>query len=129
MKSYRTVLIIGIIEVLIGSVTLFANLFLVLLAENEKSFNVLMFVVIAACMSTLIGIGILKFKRLAYQLLLYFSSVIILTKFLIFFDIMQLNNALEVVVPGSFKNLISVFYHGFIVAYLLKPDVKQIFHH
>src|SRR5262245_29747782 len=84
MQTYRAVLIIGIIEVLIGTITLFGNLIFIILDLNNKSGNVLAFILITGCMSGMIGVGILKFNKIAYNLLIYFSSVIILTKFLMF---------------------------------------------
>jgi len=143
MKSYRTILIIGIIEILIGSVTLFSNFFLILFNMNNKSPNILLFVVVAACVSTLLGIGMLKFNKAAYELLLYFSSVIILSKALIFLGIFHLNGELEVSIhqiakiPVSetwrqsmnlLKSLISLSYHGFVIYFLRKPDIKALFH-
>lgn len=128
MKNYRVVLFIGIIEVLIGAVTLIGTTVSIALSINTKTFNVLAFVIITGVISTLLGIGMLKFKKIAFQLLIYFSSVVILTKILIFANLIQLNGALTTIVPNFIKNSISVLYHGFIVYYLLKPGVKQIFH-
>ena len=128
MKYYRPVLLIGAIEILIGSVTIVFNLITLGLSQNNKSFSVLCFVLAAGGMSTLIGIGILKLKTLAYQSLLYFSSVIILSKLLIYLDVIQLNGALETTVPGPVKNILSIIYHGSVIAYLCKPDIKRMFH-
>ena len=128
MRHYRLVLTIGVIEILIGSVTILFNLITLGLSQNDKSASVLSFVLAAGILSTLIGIGILKFKRTAYQSLLYFSSVIILRKLLIYLDVIQLNGALETTVPGPVKNMASVAYHAAVIAYLNKPGVKQIFH-
>jgi uncharacterized membrane-anchored protein len=128
MKHYRLVLTIGILEILIGSITLLSNFATLALSQNNKSPNVLCFVVITGILSVLLGIGILKFRKKAYQLLLYFSSVIILSKILILTDIIDLNGALEVTVPGPLKNTVSIVYHGFVIAYLNKPGIRQIFH-
>ncbi len=89
----------------------------------------MIFVILAALLSTLLGIGVLKFHKLAYQLLLYFSSVIILSKILIFMDIIQFNGALETFFPSTLKNGISVLYHGFIIYYFQKKEIKEIFYH
>jgi len=128
MKHYRTVLMIGIIEICIGGSALLGNLVTTIFFENNKSFGVLCFVIAAGIMSTLLGVGLLKFRKEAYLLLLYFSSVIILSKVLIFLDVIQLNGALETAIPGPIKNITSIIYHGFIIAYLNKPGIKQIFH-
>jgi hypothetical protein len=143
MEAYRGVLIIGIIEVLIGTVTLLGNLLFTIVNLNFKAPNILLFVIISASMSTLIGIGILKQNRAAYYLLLYFSSVILLTKFLMFAGIISISGELEVSIhaalnsPASdalrwtmntLKTLISTGYHGFLIYYLLRPSVKSVFY-
>lgn len=128
MKNYRFVLFLGCIEILIGLVTLFFNFFSLIFGSNTKSPNVLFFVTIAAVASFSIGIGILKFYKIAYQSLLYFSSVIILTKILILLGVIHLDGALETTVPNPVKTFVSIFYHGFVIYYLLKPDIKNIFH-
>jgi hypothetical protein len=128
MKHYRTVLAIGILEICIGSGTLLSNFVTLVLSVNNKSFSVLCFVLIAGLISTLLGIGLLKFRKGAYQLLLYFSSVIILSKVLMFLGVIQLNGALETTIPGPVKNIVSIIYHGFVIVYLSKPGTKQIFH-
>ncbi|MBN1869717.1 MAG: hypothetical protein JW847_03970 [Candidatus Omnitrophica bacterium] len=128
MKHYRVVLAIGIIEICIGGSTLLGNLITSVLSQNSKSFGVLCFVIIAGLMSAFLGLGLLKFRREAFRLLLYFSSVIILSKVLIFMDVIRLNGALETVIPGSIKDIASVIYHGFVIAYLNKPGIRQIFH-
>lgn len=128
LKNYRFVLFLGCIEILIGLVTLFFNFFALIFGTNTKSPSVLFFVTIAAVSSFSIGVGILKFYKIAYQSLLYFSSVIILTKILILLGVIHLDGALETTVPSPVKTFVSIFYHGFVIYYLLKPDIKNIFH-
>ncbi|MDP2652550.1 MAG: hypothetical protein Q8Q08_00800 [Candidatus Omnitrophota bacterium] len=128
MKQFRVVLIIGIIEILIGSISLFIVFSSLILGTSAKPPGILLFIVAAACISTLIGIGILKFKKAAYNVLLYFSSVIFLSKILIFMDIIQLNDAVGTSIPGHVKDAISMAYHGFVIYYLKKDDIRKIFH-
>jgi hypothetical protein len=128
MQHYRIIIIIGAIEILIGSITILFNLITLALSLNNKSPNVLTFVLVTGIMSILLGFGILNFKKPAYQLLLYFSSVIILSKFLVFMEIIHLNGALETTIPGPLKNISSIAYHGLVIFYLNKSGVKQIFH-
>ncbi len=128
MKSFRVVLFIGIIEILIGGGTLLGTVWAVLLGSSTKPNNVLFFVITAALTSFSIGVGILRFKKLAYRALLYFASVVLLSKLLIFLGIIHLNGALETVVPSPVKNGMSVFYHGFVIYSLLQNDIKKIFH-
>ena len=128
IKNYRFVLFLGCIEILIGLITLFFNFFSLIFGTNTKSPNVLFFVTIAAVSSFSIGVGILKFYKIAWQSLLYFSSVIILTKILILLGVIHLDGELETTVPSPVKTFVSIFYHGFVIYYLLKPDIRNIFH-
>ena len=127
MQHTRTTLAIGITEVLIGGLTWIVTISSLLFSFNHKPGNVLLFVLITATMSTLIGIGILTFNRLAINMLIYFSSVIVLTKFLMITDIIYLNHAFETFIPPIIKNLVSLAYHAFLIYYFTKADVRQIF--
>lgn len=118
---------IGIAEILIGGVTLLTNFVSLALSLNPKSTNVFIFVTVTGTLSTLIGIGILMRDKLAYQGLLYFASVIILSKVLIFAGIIHLNGALESTLPGDLKNSVSIAYHGSLLYLLSRPAVKKIF--
>ena len=75
-----------------------------------------------------IGIGILRFNKVAYQTLLYFASVIVLSKILILMGLIRLNGELEVTVPSHVKSFVSIAYHGFLIIYLRKMDVQRNFH-
>ncbi len=129
MKNRQIISIIGAIEILIGGITLLVTLATSLLGVSHKSINVLVFVLLTSILSTLIGIGLLKSNRLAYQALLYFSSVIILSKILIFFGIMELNGAMETQIPSSFKNIISIIYHSAVIYFLTHHSIREVFHH
>src|SRR6185503_4833475 len=109
---------------------------------NKKSPNVLAFVLVTACLSMLIGVGILKFNKTAYNLLIYFSSVIILTKLLMFAGIIQLNGQLEVTIDrlvgspvteffrqlmNGLKNIISIGYHATVIYVLRQSQFRTIF--
>ena len=128
MTHFRTILIIGIIEIGIGGITLISTWLSLILETNTKSPNVLLFVIVAAAVSTSIGIGILKFKKFAYDLLLYFSSVVIFSKLLIFLDIIQLNGTIQTTVPSYINDAISVSYHAYVIYFLKKEEIKKVFH-
>ena len=129
MKLFRGILVIGIIEILIGGLTLVGTFGAIILGISTKTPNVLFFVITAATVSTLIGVGILQLKAEAYHLLLYFSSVILLSKILFLFDIIHLNGTLATAVPVPAQNIISFLYHGYVIYYLRKEDVRPIFVH
>ena len=121
--------LIGWTEIALGATTLAATAVSLFLRTNAKSPNVLIFVICAASVSILLGMGILKLNRTAYLLLLYFASVILLSKTLIFLDIIQLNGALETAIPQGIKNWISLIYHTVVCIYLLLPKTQEIFYH
>ena len=127
MKQYRAVLVIGIIEILIGATTLLGVLTSLLIRANPKPLNVLLFVIVAASISTSIGFGVLKFNKTAYRLLYYFSTVVILSKILIFLGVIHLSGALEHFFPAMLKNILSVFYHGYVILFLNRKDIRKIF--
>ena len=123
----KTLLSIAFIEILIGAVTILTTAYTLVTATNSKAPNVLIFVLLTAAISSSLGAGLLKANKTAYELLIYFSSIIIVSKVLIFADIIQLNGALENSIPAHFKNSVSIFYHGFIVFYLRRQEIKKIF--
>ena len=128
LRAYQLVWLIGTIEIFIGGITLLATGLSLLFSTSSKPPNVLFFVMATASISTYLGIGILNLKKRAYELLIYFASVILLSKALIFMNIIYLNNALETSIPSPIKNGISIFYHASLIFYLTKSDVKKIFH-
>ena len=142
MAKNKILRAIGIIEITIGSCALFGNFVLLALSLNDKTFNVLIFVIMTGCISTLIGIGILKLNKTAYELLLYFSTIIVMSKILIFFHIIELNGQLEISVHKilniplaeqfkdlmiSLKMLISIGYHSWLIYILRQDKIKEEF--
>jgi len=45
-----------------------------------------------------------------------------------FMGVIHLSGALETIVPMPIKDFISIMYHGFVIYYLKKPGIKEIFH-
>ena len=128
MKSDKIISAIGIIEILIGAITLLAVLFSILTQTNPKPFNVMMFVIITAYVSLFLGVGVLEHYKTAYQLLIYFSSVIILSKVLIATNIISLTGALETSIAQSLKDKISILYHFYVIFFLRRKDIKAHFY-
>ena len=119
--------LIALTEILIGGITLLTLLSSLFSSVNTKTPNVLAFVFLTACTSATLGAGLLQSDKRAYELLIYFSSIIILSKVLIFADIIQLNGALETSISPTLKNIVSIFYHAFVIVYLKKKDIKTLF--
>jgi hypothetical protein len=117
----------GIIEILIGAVTLIALLISLILGRSTKPFEVLIFVLTTSIISLSLGIGILKHRLTSYHLLLFLAAVIVLSKILIFANIINLNGALETTIPSPMKNTISILYHSLLIMYFNRPKIKEYF--
>ncbi|HOW35485.1 MAG TPA: hypothetical protein PL155_03630 [Candidatus Omnitrophota bacterium] len=124
----KIILLIAVIEIFIGVITLSAIAVSLVLSTNTKTPNVLLFVLITASLSTFLGVGVLRFSKIAYKLLIYFSSVVILSKILLWADIISLNGFLVTSFPAHIKDSISVIYHSFVIAYLNRKNIEQLFH-
>jgi hypothetical protein len=127
LKHNWDIILFGIIEILIGGVTLTAVLLSLFEGKSTKPLNVLLFVLFTALTSLGIGIGILRHNLNCYRLLLYFSSIIVLSKILIFAKIISINGALETTIPSPVKHIISIIYHSIIILYFTRNRVKEKF--
>jgi len=127
MKYKRGIILFGTIEILIGVITLTTVILSFLQEESTKPPAVLIFVLTTAIISTGLGLGILRYNRAGYYLLLYFASIIILNKILIFAGIISLAGALETVIPSYLKNIISVLYHGLLILYFTRKSIREQF--
>lgn len=123
----RGVWFFAAIEVLIGLVSLSAVTFSLIQGNCIKPPEVIAFVLGTALISCGLGIGILTYNIHCYHLLLYFSSVIILSKILIFAKIITLSGALETTLPFNFKNAASVIYHTALIFYFTRSRIKKQF--
>lgn len=117
----------SLIEITIGLITFLTVSFSLILNFNTKPLNILIFVYTTSVLSFGLGIGLLKYNGQAYELLLFLAGVIILSKVLIFSDIIQLNGALETTIPSDFKNIISIIYHSLLFLYLRSKKIKSLF--
>ncbi len=127
MSRERLIYLIGLIEILIGIMTLGAVGISVVTGMNTKSPNVFIFVVFTATLSLLLGTGLLRFNRIAYLTLIYFASVIVLSKILILAQIITMNGALETTMSPMIKEGISIFYHSSLILYLSQKDLSKLF--
>jgi len=114
-------------EVLIGAVTLFAIFLSLVQGKSAKPPEVLIFVLTTSILSMALGFGILRHNLTCYHLLLYFSSIVILSKILIFGGIITLSGTLETRVPSPLKNIISILYHSLLIFYFTRQSVKGLF--
>lgn len=128
MKRRPGILLFALIEILIGAITLSAILLGLARGESAKPPGVLIFVLISCGLSILLGVGIIKYNLRSYYLLLYFSSMIILSKVLIFSGIITLSGAMESSIPSHLKNAVSILYHGALILYFTRKPVRMAFH-
>lgn len=122
----KGILVVSIIEILIGFITLSALTFSLVSGINTKPLNILIFVYTTSFLSCALGIGLLQLNLQAYELLLFFVGVVILTKILIVFGILQLNGALETGINANVKNALSILYHLVLWCYLRQKSVKAL---
>ena len=127
MKPKLGIIIFALTEILIGSVTLIAVILSLIQGESTKPLEVTIFVLTTAITSTILGFGILRNNLTCYHLLLYFASIIILSKILIFTKIIALSGAQETIVPASLKNVISILYHSLLIFYFTRKSVREFF--
>jgi len=121
------IVVFGLTEVIIGSVTLLAVSLSFLLGKSAKPPEVLIFVLTTSAISLALGIGVLRHNLVSYNFLLFFSTVIILSKVLIFYRIIYLAGALETTIPSPTKNAVSIIYHTLLLLYFIQPAVKKQF--
>lgn len=127
MKENLGIKLFAFIEIIIGSVTLAALIFSLIQGHSTKPWEVFIFVLTTSLVSVGLGLGILKYNPHCYYLLLYFSSIIVLSKLLIFAKIVTLSGALETTVPAPIKNTVSIFYHSLVIFYFTRKPVRERF--
>lgn len=118
---------VAYIELFIGVVTLSGLAASLFLSLPVKPLNVFLFVLISAVISTAIGVGILTHRRWARTLLVFFSGYIIITKVLIFANLLHFSGEIITFVSSDIKNTISLCYHGFVLIFFTRLDVKTYF--
>jgi hypothetical protein len=116
---------IASIEIFIGLFTLSGLALYLNLGLSVKPPNVLTFVTVTAVVSTLLGLGLLRRKKAAADILIFFSGYIILTKVMVATGLMQFNGAILAQVPTDLKNLVSSLYHVVLIIFLTKPSVQK----
>jgi len=123
------IIIFGLTEIGIGTVTLGAIITSLLLGKSTKPLEVFIFIFATSVISLSLGIGILKLNLNCYNWLILFAAVVILSKILIFGKIITLNGALETSIPPIIKNIVSIIYHSGLIWCLRRPSVARQFSH
>lgn len=129
ISSKVFVFLIGIIEMLIGIVTLFGVAVVQITGVysiGPKPLNVYIFVVVTATASFVLGVGVIAKRGWAGRALIFFSGYIILTKLLRYFGILAFSGDIVTSIPAWGKDAISLVYHSFVIAvFLMAPRKNQ----
>ena len=126
-KAEYGVIGVGLIEICIGMVTLAALIESCLFGQSAKPPEVFLFVLATSLLSLGLGAGILRYSLGCYRLLLYFATLVVFSKLLIFAGIISLNGALETSIPSGVKNTVSVVYHSMLILYFNSAAVRKLF--
>lgn len=127
MKPRTIINLIASIEVAIAMATVFGLTYSLLLSRSTKPANVFVFVLASAAISFFLGVSLFFLKNWARQLLVFFSGYVILTKILVFMNILRLEGEMITSISNPAKNTISILYHLFAIIALLRPSVKKLF--
>lgn len=127
MKPKHGIFLIGLIEIVIGSLTLGSLIKPLLSGLLPKPFNVFVFVLTSSLISVCLGVGLLLRWHYARKLLMFFAGFVILSKILVFGGIIALCCALETTIAPDVKNAISIVYHFFVILYLHQTALKKEF--
>jgi hypothetical protein len=122
------IILFGIIEIIIGSVTFVALMASLVLGKSTKPLEIFLFVLTTSLISSGLGIGIIRHNLHSFHMLLFFSAAIILSKFLAFANIIYFNGALETSISPCFKSICSIIYHGLLLVFLTRPSVRKQFY-
>lgn len=118
---------IAYLELIIGSLTLVSLIILSLLSASRKPLNVFIFVFISSTISVIIGLGLFAHRNWARKTLFFFSTYILLTKVLIFLNLLHFEGEIITCLPGSLKDIVSFLYHSWILLFFNRESVKKIF--
>ncbi|MEK7849666.1 MAG: hypothetical protein AAB213_02435 [Candidatus Omnitrophota bacterium] len=117
----------GLTEIAIGTATFIAVTQSLNAGISTKPLNCLVFVVLNSLISASLGAGVLMRREYSRKFFIFFAGWIILSKILIFTNIITLNGAIETTVPLSLKNAVSCIYHLMAIFYFHHPVIKAEF--
>lgn len=123
----KTIPFFGFTEIAIGVTALTATVYSAATKTSQKPANILIFVIMSGIISTGLGTGLLLRWHYARKLLIFFAGWVILSKILIFSDIISLCCDLETTFSPALKNMVSILYHALLIFCLHQPSVKKEF--
>ena len=128
MKGKGIIQLIASVEMLIGAVTFTSLIVSLILTMSQKPLNIFVFVCASSLISLSIGVGLFSYKEMARKWLIFFSLYIILTKIMIFLEVLHFSGEIIFFLPESLKNFVSIVYHSLIVVVFTRRTVKNCFY-
>ena len=122
-----TIRVIAFIELSLGLVTLCGMASYHVFALERKPLNVLIFVLASSILSTIIGCGILMRREWSRVLLIFFSGYVVITKIMIFSNLLELKGQIVTAIPVGLKDLTSYAYHLFLILLLTRKRFRDEF--
>ena len=127
MKPKQGIFLIGLTEIVIGTITLASLVKPLFSGFLPKPLNVFLFVLVSSLISVTLGIGMLLRWHYARKLLLFFAGWVLLSKILVYSGIIVLCCALETTIAPDVKNAASIVYHLCVILYLHQATLKKEF--
>ncbi len=118
--------LVGAIELLLGLLTILFVILFDLFSIVEKPDSVFVFVIISAVISSLLGYGILNYKRWARALIIFFSGYVIILKVLLYLDVVRFSGEI-LKIPLYIRDPVSILYHLFIILFFANEKVTLRF--
>ena len=119
---------IGGIEVLIGFTTFVGCVAVqhgLISGILPKPYNVFSFVLVAAAISFVLGVGLLCGREWARVLIVSFSGYVVVTKILIYSGLIFFAGTFLTTIAERLKDMASLFYHITLIFFLLSPLKEQ----
>jgi len=127
MKRSWVIFAFGFIEIAIGVIALAAEFFRLFSEGLPQPFSVRIFVITAAVISLILGVGIIRRNFTAYRYLIVFSGIVVLSKVLAFFRIITISTALGNSLHQPHLNFVSVVYHSCLILYFYRSSMRKEF--
>ena len=84
------------------------------------------FVVLTSIISVVIGIGLFRFKNWGRKFLIFFAGYIIVTKFLLFANLVEFTGNTIDFMSVTSKDILSFIYHCSILVIFNLKDIRQV---
>lgn len=116
---------VAVIEIVIGLSISLSFIIASLVNPPGRPKTVYGFVVLTSLISVIIGIGLFRYKNWGRQFLIFFAGYVILTKFLLFSNLVEFTGNTIKFMPINLKDILSFIYHCSILVIFNLKDIKR----